>query len=232
MSESTRDYILQNYPQTDPAIVRVVPRGVDPAEYHRLFRPSAEWLKRWQTEHPGLKERFVLTLPARLTRLKGHEDFVSILASLREAGVPIHGLVVGGTHPRKRKYADCIRGLAKSAGLGNHLSFLGQRADLREIMSVSDVVLSLSGKPESFGRSTLEALALGRPVAAYSHGGVAEQLRHFLPQGAIEPGDPEAASALLASWFHHGAPTPAEHNPFTLQATLAATLAVYRELVE
>jgi len=41
------------------------------------------------------------------------------------------------------------------------VSALGHRADLREVMAVSNLVLCLSKVPEAFGRTTLEALSLG-----------------------------------------------------------------------
>lgn len=231
VSECAKDYVLDNYLGLDPAVVRVVPRGIDPAEFPPGYQPPAAWLDTWRREHPGVAGKFVLTLPARLTRLKGHEEFVWLVSTLKDNGVPVHGLIVGGTHPKKRDYAAGLAELVEDTGLGNDVTFLGHRADLREIMAVSQAVLSLSKQPESFGRVVLEALAMGKPVVGFDHGGVAELLRHFLPEGAVDPGDLRAAAGLLSSWHRDGAPVPAKENPYTLQAMLDGTLAVYRELV-
>jgi glycosyltransferase involved in cell wall biosynthesis len=35
------------------------------------------------------------------------------------------------------------------------------------------------------GRTVLEALAVGRPVVGWDHGGVGELLRQLFPQGAV-----------------------------------------------
>ncbi|TVQ68361.1 MAG: glycosyltransferase, partial [Oceanospirillales bacterium] len=50
---------------------------------------------------------------------------------------------------------------------------------------ISDVVLSLSKKPESFGRTVLEALSIGTPVVGYDHGGVGEILGELFPEGRV-----------------------------------------------
>ncbi|GBL46756.1 glycosyltransferase [Sulfuriferula multivorans] len=59
---------------------------------------------------------------------------------------------------------------------------------MREVFAVSDIVLSLSSKPESFGRTVLEALRLGTPVVGYNHGGVGEILAAAYPAGLFELG--------------------------------------------
>ena len=39
---------------------------------------------------------------------------------------------------------------------------------------LADLVISCSTKPEAFGRTILEAQAMGRPVLAFNHGGSVE----------------------------------------------------------
>ena len=50
---------------------------------------------------------------------------------------------------------------ARDMGLSDIVVFAGHRSDIRDIYAVSDVVVSLSSKPESFGRTVLEPLAMG-----------------------------------------------------------------------
>lgn len=230
ISESVRIHVLEHYSWVDPARIRVIHRGVDPAVYPHGYRPPAEWLAAWCAEHPELQNQYVLTLPARLSRWKGQEDFIAIIAALRAQGVPAHGLLVGGTHPRKRHYEAELRAQIAAQHLGQYITLLGHRSDLREIMAVSDVVLSLSREPEAFGRVSLEALSLGRPVIAYAHGGVGEQLAAILPRGAVPVGDHVTAVQRLMAWYGMPPQVPTR-QPFTLERMLTATLEVYREAV-
>lgn len=229
VSETVRDYILNNYPRTDPARIRVIPRGVDPAEFPPGHRPTAEWLAAWQAEYPQLAGKRVLTLPGRITRLKGHEAFIDLVGRLKAGGLPVHGLIVGGAHPRKQAYLRELEDKVRRAGLAADISFTGQRGDLREIMAVSDLVLSLSTQPESFGRTVLEALSLGVPVVGYDHGGVGEQLRRLFPPGRVPLGD---LDGLVRQCRAMQACTRIRllEPPPSLGDMLTATLALYAEL--
>jgi glycosyltransferase involved in cell wall biosynthesis len=202
---------------------------VDPEEYPYGHRPSSKWLTAWHAQYPQLEGKYVVTLPARLTRWKGQEDFITLIAALKRLGLPVHGLLVGDAQPRKQTYAAELHWKISQAGLAGDITFTGHRADLREIMAVSNVVLSLSKQPEAFGRVTLEALSLGIPVAAYDHGGVAEQLAAIYPAGRVAVGDVGALERLLADWVTD-APLVPRKQPFTLERMLKSTLEVYRAL--
>ncbi|EIP97497.1 glycosyltransferase [Opitutaceae bacterium TAV1] len=232
VSESIRDYIIGNYPQTDPARIRVIPRGIDAGDYPRGFLPSTPWLQAWRAEYPQICGRIVLTLPGRITRLKGHEQFLDLVAALRSEGLPVHGLIVGDTHPEKHAYFAELQKKVASKALFDSVTFTGHRSDLREIMAVSDAVFSLSVQPESFGRTTLEAIALGKPVIGWNHGGVAEQLRALFPQGLVPPGNVPALLRTVLAVLHKTLPAPTiVGRPWTLAAMCESTALVWNELL-
>ena len=230
VSESVRGYVLENYPKVPADIIRVIARGIEPEDFGVAYRPSDAWLAAWQAARPGLAGKRVLLLPGRITRLKGHEDFFDLIAALKAGGVPAHGLVAGETHPKKRAYLAELHRLVRRLGIGEEVEFLGHRDDLRDVMAVSEVICGLSSQPESFGRTVLEALALGKPVLGYDCGGVGELLAKLFPMGRVPPGDRvallETARAVLAQ---HPRPLPAG-EPFTLGAMCRSTLGVYEEL--
>ncbi len=231
VSASVRAYVENHYKRTPMDRVRVIHRGVSPAEFPRGHRPATRWLDEWRAAHPGLAGKEVLLLPGRLTRWKGHEDFLELLAALKTAGRPAHGLIAGAAHARKADYDVELRARAETLGVAGDVTFLGHRADLREVMAVSDVVFSLSREPEAFGRVSLEAAALGRPVIGYDHGGVAEQLRVLYPQGLVPVGDAAALRATVERVLAAPGEVAAVEAPFTLEAMQRATLEVYRDVV-
>lgn len=231
ISEMIRDYVLNNYPKVDPGKLRLIYRGVDPETFAHGHKPDAAWWRAWLDEFPATRGKRLLTLPARLTRWKGQEDFIDLIARLKPRYPDIHGLLVGDTHPRRRQYQDELRGRVAALGLAGDISFTGHRGDVAEIMAASSIVYSLSREPEAFGRVSLEALSLGIPVIAYAHGGVGEQLAAILPEGGVPVGDVAAVATLSERWLDQPPDVPHE-QPFTLARMLDATLAVYQELAE
>lgn len=232
VSDTVRDYLRTHYPPgrwphlADERIT-VIPRGIDPAEFPRDYQPSAEWLARFHAEFPQIGQRKVLTLPGRLTRLKGHHDFITLVARLVAEGVDVIGLVVGGEDPKRPGYANEIRARVQAEGLGERIVFTGHRGDVRELYAVSDCVLSLSSTPESFGRTVLEPLAMGRPVVGYAHGGVAEILGELFPHGAVGRGDVAAATERAQDVIAGRTPVVEFNTRFLLERMQAQTLAVY-----
>ncbi|HSH96546.1 MAG TPA: glycosyltransferase family 4 protein [Roseimicrobium sp.] len=232
VSESVRAYVLNNYRNVPSGKLTAIHRGVDPADYSPSFRPAPDWMQTWRDTHPALDGKIVLLLPARLTRWKGQEDFLQLVASLKKTGLPVHGLLVGEAHVHKKEFEEELRQLARKLEIESDVSFLGHRQDLREIMHVSSFVFSLSNTPEAFGRVSLEAMALGKPVIAYDHGGVGEQLRAHFPEGLVPPGDVERACACVRDLLARpSCPRPLRPE-FTLQHMLEATMGVYRQLLQ
>lgn len=224
-----RDYVLKNYPAVEAQKIRLIHHGVSRRKYPHDFRPAPAWREKWARAHPALQGRFILTLPARITRWKGHEDFIQIIGKIIQAGLNAHGLIAGAAARKKRAYLGELQAKIRRAGLDRHITFLGHCDDMREVMSISDIVLSLARTPEAFGLTALEALALGVPVIAYDHGGAAEVLGAVFPEGRARPLDTDHVSALIQS-FHNTPPRVKDQNPFTLEAMLDKTLAVYDSL--
>lgn len=231
ISEFIRSYILENYPAVSSEKIRLIYRGVDPGQFPHGYQPDETWQQRWLQQYPHLAGKKVLTLPARITRWKGQEEFVDLIARLKARGLPVHGLIVGEPHPRKRAFYEELLAKVAAFGLTDDITFTGHRSDLREIMAMSDIVFSLANEPEAFGRTTVEALSLGVPTIGYDHGGVGEQLAAILPEGRVPHGDMGRLEALTSRWLEH-APEVPKSQPFTLQHMLESTLRVYQELID
>lgn len=228
VSETVRDYILHAWPETPPALISVIPRGVDERHYPFGYRPDAVWRQSFEQTFP-IAGKLLLTLPGRITRLKGHEDFIEIVRRLKKRGMPVYGLIVGGATASKQRYLAKLQYRIRTLGLQDDIAFTGQRDDLKNILALSNLVLSLSSQPESFGRTTLEALRLGIPVAGYAHGGVAEILRAIYPAGLLEQDQIDRTVMRVAQMLEHPVAVP-QGDFYPLQAMLDSTLDLYKDL--
>ena len=219
VSRWVADEMARDYPWAKD-LVSVVPRGIDAQRFPFGHHP--------QGTLPAVPAgRFLVLFPHRLVRGKGHLDLVRVLVSLRQAGLDVHAWIAGGHDARRAGFVAEVEAAIAAGGLTDRLTFLGHRQDVRELMAAADVVLNLSPKPETFGLSVLEALSLGTPVVAYDHGGVGEVLRTVYPAGAVAPGDTAAAAMRVLAVAGGQLPPPPPSHPFTLAASVAATLRLY-----
>lgn len=231
VSECMKQHILEHYPSTPADSITVIPNSVDQAANYPGYQPSDAWMQTWQQTYPELKGQFTLCLPGRITRLKGATHLPELLKRLREQGIPAHAVIVGETKKGKEAFKEEVQEIFRSHGMEKHVTWTGHRRDLRDVLCACDVTLSLTLQPESFGKTTLEALALGRPVAGYEHGGVGEQLSILLPEGKVPTGNIAAMADLLARW-HKNAPTPAAVTaPFRRDDMITAHVDLYRKLI-
>lgn len=231
VSPTVRAHVLRHWPDTDPAILRVIERGIDAAQFPRGHQASADWRLRLQGQHPELAGGRLLLLPGRGTRLKGHADAIRLLAALRADGEDARLWLLGAAERGREAYLSELDRLARTLGVRSVLAISPPRGDIREAYATADLVLQLSNKPEAFGRTVPEALAIGRPVLGWDLGGSGELLRRLYPAGAVPPGD-VAALVAAAHRLLADPPPPPVTIPMTLAAMQAATLETYADLVD
>lgn len=233
VSRTVHDYVLRHYPATDPARLVVIPRGIDPAAFPRAPASDPD-ARRWAVaQHPELDgEGPLLLLPGRGTRLKGHGDALALLAGLRSTGLDARLWLPGARQAGREAYIQELEGDAAALGLAGVVSFSAPTDAIARAYAASDLVLQLSRKPEAFGRTVVEALAVGRPVLGWAHGGVGELLAELHPAGAVVPFDMQRLQAAALELLARG-PSPAATMPdlthYTLAAMQAATLSLYAE---
>ncbi len=229
VSNLVRDYVLRHYPRTDPSRLVLIPRGVEPAEFPYGYQPDDEWRARFFATYPHLDGAPLLTLPGRGTRLKGHTDAIELLADLIRRGIDCRLLLLGAREPGREAYIAELERLAARLGMTDRIAITEARADVRDVMAISTLVLQLSTHPESFGRTVIEALSLCRPVLGYAHGGVDELLTDLYPAGRVPVGD-RARLAERAAELIRLAPPIQPLTRYRLADMQAATLALYAEL--
>jgi len=232
VSNVVREYLLRHYPNTDPHGLRVIPRGIDLAHFPRVALPDRVMRTHFSIDHPQLGgDGPLMLLPGRGTRLKGHADALDLLAALRADGVDARLWMPGALDPERAAYISELQARARAAGIGEALAITATTDAMAAAYAACDIVLQLSRKPEAFGRTVIEALAVGRPVVGWAHGGVGELLAQLQPEGAVMPFQMDALIQRVRGLLAHP-PMPAATMHYTLQAMQQATLDVYRELIE
>ncbi len=233
VSGCVRDYLLRHYPGTDPQRLVVIPRGVDPQAFPRAPLPDRVARARIAAGHPRLAgDGPLLLMPGRGTRLKGHADAIALLANLRASGMDARLWMPGALQDGREAYLAELEDLAHAAEVEDAVALTETTDDIAGAYAASDLVLQLSRKPESFGRTVIEALSVGRPVLGWAHGGVGELLQGLQPAGAVAPFDMAALASAARNLLAHPPAPVATMQAYRLDAMQEATLALYQSLVD
>jgi glycosyltransferase involved in cell wall biosynthesis len=110
-------------------------------------------------------------------------------------------LVVGGSiFDVTDDYLQRLQRVATDLGLAARTVFTGHLEDIRPALAAMDVFVH-AGDPEPFGLVNIEAMAMAKPVVAFSHGALPEIVVDGDTGLLVPPGDEaalaEAAVALL-----------------------------------
>ena len=228
ISQCVQDYISRNYPKIDPNKVRLIHRGVDTRQFHPNIDVSPKWWESLISDIPHIVDKQILLMPGRLSAWKGQRTFISLIDHLLAQGKEVHGLIVGDPTPGKAAYRAELVAEVERRGLSKSITFLGHRSDIAQLYKVSALVFNLSEKPEPFGRTVIEALAVGTPVIAFDSGGPAESLAVCCADGLVPPGDIVTLVARAASLLANPPPVKISRE-FTADFQAQATLDVYME---
>ncbi len=208
--------------------LRVIPRGVDLSQF--VFQEA-----RTRGQEP-----WRVGIVGRLTALKGHVIALRALQLLVQQRLPVRLCVIGDAPSSKPQLRVTLQRLAYALGVAESVEWWGTRHDVPACLASLDVLIAPSTYPESFGRSLIEAQAVGTPVVASRLGAFAEILEDGVTGLLVPPGDFVALAEAVRRFIDdeplrqriiHAARRRVEAE-FTLERMVTETEAVYQDCVK
>ncbi len=232
-SQYTAAHVLAEH-KIDPSKLVTIPRGID-IEAFTPSKVAPERIARLRGQWNLAADMPVILLPGRLTRLKGHTTFLDALAKLPHRRFV--AVLAGGGEDR---YVEELKRQVDRLGLAANVRMPGHVTDMPAAYMVADIVVSPSTVPESFGRTPVEAQAMGRPVVATALGGQLETVEDSATGFLV----PVFDAAALASAIERALALDKNARDamallgrtrvlerYTVDAMCAATLDVYKKLL-
>jgi glycosyltransferase involved in cell wall biosynthesis len=207
-SQYTADLIVQRY-GTRRDRLEVIHRGIDPARFDPAGTSServAALRSRWGVDASAR----VILLAARLTAWKGQRVLVEAAARMKAAGSRGWVVVLAGDAQGRDGYVQSLQAQVAQAGLDGLVRFAGHVEDIAAAYLAAHVTVVASTEPEAFGRTAIEAAAMGCPVIATALGAPPETVL----------AEPAVASEAATGWL-----VPAG-DPAALAQGLASALAL------
>ena len=176
-----------------PQDARAIPSMVDLEDYRPERRDPVRAMLGLDPDH------ILIGWVGRLDRKKRVEDFIAAAAQVSDPRARF--VVVGGPDAFMPEYQHELHALANQLGLGARMIFLGDRADVADLMMAMDIFVWLS-RGEGMPHVIAEAGAAGLPVIATADNGAVEQIHDgetgiFVPHES--PADVAQAISTLIS---------------------------------
>ena len=133
--------------------------------------------ERLKKEWELASNKLTILMPGRLTYWKGQEILIEALNILIEDNNnPDFQTIFLGSDQGRKVYKKKLVDLASRYSLNNKIRFVENCREMPIAYSLSDVIVSASVEPEAFGRVSVEAQAMEKPIIASELGGSKETI--------------------------------------------------------
>jgi glycosyltransferase involved in cell wall biosynthesis len=180
--------------------IEIIPRGTDLDRFDPKNVDPARRNALRQAWGIGREKRIVLNL-ARLTGWKGQRVLIEAAALPPLAGREDIVFVLAGDAQGRDNYKADLQRLIETRGLSGRIKIVGHCDDAPAAFAIAEIAVIASTEPEAFGRTAVEAAAMGIPVVATALGATAETV---LAPPAVQRGErtgwivPPASGPALA----------------------------------
>lgn len=225
------EHIVKYY-NADRNKIFLIPRGID-EEYFN----NQDFDKKYITEvieKYKLENKIVISQIARITHWKDQETTIKAISILKEKFPDIKLLLVGSySEDRENYYASLVK-LVDENDLNDNVIFVGFTNKIKEILSITNINISSSFKPETFGRANVEGMFLGVPLVATNIGATSDYVIESKTGFFFEPKDSQALAQQIEKTLNTNFDKEfilnfAKEN-FTLNKMVERNLKVYNEL--
>ena len=160
----------------------------------KLESEEKKLLKQWEIE----KDKKIILLPGRLTTWKGQEVFIEAINLVNiELGYEAFYAVILGSDQGRDLYKKKLIRLSEQYRLTKQLRFIDHCKDMALAYKVSDIIVSASIEPEAFGRVSVEAQSMEKPIIASNIGGSNETVVDEKTGYLFKAGDAKSLSQKI-----------------------------------
>jgi len=144
------------------------------------------------------KNKKLILLPGRLTSWKGQEMFIEAINLVnKEIDRETFNVVILGSNQGRKIYKQKLLRLVEQHRLANQVKFIDNCKNMPVAYKISDLIVSSSIEPEAFGRVSVEAQSMEKPIIASNIGGSKETITNDKTGFLFEAGKPESLSKKI-----------------------------------
>ncbi|MDA8537347.1 glycosyltransferase family 4 protein [Candidatus Pelagibacter bacterium] len=144
------------------------------------------------------KEKKIILMPGRLTAWKGQELFIEALSLVnKELGYEAFNAIILGSDQGRDIYKKKLKRLVEQHRLTSQLKFIDHCKKMPTAYKISDIIVSASVEAEAFGRVSVEAQSMEKPIIASNIGGSNETVENNKTGFLFEAGNAVSLSKKI-----------------------------------
>ena len=202
-----------------------------------LEKDEDELFKLWELK-VGKK---IILFPGRLTSWKGQEMFLDAMNKVNiQLGHDAFIAVILGSDQGRDLYKKKLIRLVEQYRLTNQVKFIEHCKNMPVAYKISNFVVSASTEPESFGRISVEAQSMQKPILASNIGGSKETIINNKTGILFESGNSEEMSKKIIELLNLDESTVNQMgiegrknviNKFNVEKMCFSTYSEYKKLI-
>jgi glycosyltransferase involved in cell wall biosynthesis len=186
------DYVREFF-DVDPRNLITIPRSVDLEKFQPELVTAERAMnlaKQWRAPD-GVP---LILMPGRVSRIKGHQVLIDALEKLGRRDI---FCIMVGPNQGRNEFQEELEASIEEKNLSGIVRIVDNCTDMPAAYYLSSIVVAPSIIPEGFGRTPIEAQAMGRPVIASDYGGFKETVIHKQTGWLFPVGDADSLAESL-----------------------------------
>lgn len=181
VSDDVKSHLLKSR-QFNKDNIEVIYNSVDIKRFHP--NNNCDYLyKEWNIP----KSSKVFGMIGRINSWKGQGDFLKAANKVLKDNKNAYAVIVGGVYVGEEKYKTILFEKINKSPYKDRIIYSDYRKDTESIYKLFDIFVLPSINPDPLPTVVLEAMATGKPIVGYAHGGICEMVKNKVNGYLVEP---------------------------------------------
>lgn len=171
--------------------VQVIYNGVDNAVYHEMDAKAV------RDQFGIAQDALVIGMIGRVNAWKGQGDFLEAVTPILKANPKAVAFLAGSAFEGEEWRVDELEKAISALPVARQIKRIDYYSKTTELYNMFDIFVLPSTNPDPLPTVVLEAMACGKPVVGYRHGGVFEMVKEGVNGLLATPNQPAELSKAI-----------------------------------
>lgn len=187
VSEAVKNHLLSSgFFENKKELISVIYNGVDSS----IFNPQVDGAE-FKKKNGIPNDKLVIGMIGRINRWKGQKDFLSSVSTVLANHSDTVAVLVGGVFEGEEWREEELKSMISLDPNKDRIFQISFTKESNKVHKSFDIFVLPSINPDPLPTVVLEAMATGKPIVGYNHGGITEMVSEGYNGILVEPRNTE-----------------------------------------